>query len=83
MLLTDFYLIIDKLLESAVMVYTVSNNAILIDDPEVSLFAMAFGFIVLEVFLSWILFFRPGASGNEQEQANNYKYKARRHKRDY
>jgi hypothetical protein len=82
MLLTDFYTIIDEVLKSAVMVYTISNQAILIDDPQVSLFQMAFGFIVLEVFLSWIFFFRPGASG-EEEQSKNYKYKARRHRRDY
>jgi hypothetical protein len=63
MLLTDFYTIVDKLLESAVMVYTVSNNAILIDDPRVSLFSMMMGFAVLEFILMAIMWFRPGRSG--------------------
>lgn len=61
MQLTDFMTIIDKLLESSTMVYTVTNNAILIDEPQVSLFGMMVGFMVLFLFFEIINFFRPSS----------------------
>jgi len=51
MLLTDFYLLIDTVLEQAALAYTVTNAAMVIDDPPVSLFSIFFGFVVLEFFL--------------------------------
>ena len=61
--LETFTYIVDSMLEHTIDFFEAANSAIIIDDPEVSLFSLGIGFIVLELFL-WVIFsFRPSAPG--------------------
>lgn len=58
MQLTDFWTIIDLLLSYMTLAFNSLDQAIIIDDPPISLFDMMIGFVVLELVLTFINAFR-------------------------
>jgi len=63
--LADFWTVLDLTASNAAQFFTLTNEAIIIEDPvPVSLFGLALGFVILEFILYQINRLRPaGVSG--------------------
>lgn len=57
--LETFTLIVDSVLAYSTAFFTMAQGAVLIDEPQVTLFSIMIGFTVLELFLWAIFLFRP------------------------
>jgi len=78
--LTDFTSIVSALTGTITSVYTMLQSAILIDDPiSISLFDVAFGFVLLEFLIYTINRFRTpsgdmtGLTMTQEMEGNRYK----------
>ena len=56
----DFWTIIDLALSWATQFFTMMQSAVLIDSPEITLFEVAFGFLVLDLLVDVINRLRGG-----------------------
>lgn len=80
MQLTDFMTIVDLLISYMVLTFQLLDEAIIIDDPVISLFDMMIGFVVLELILVFINSFRGRGytPADADTGVDNYRYPSRR-----
>lgn len=69
MLLTDFYSLLAVVGSSMAAGFTALDGAVLIDEPRVTLFGMALGFVILEFFVSIINRFRGNRMDFDADQS--------------